>query len=123
MADYRLTDTDSVVRTADSAFIPNDPANRDWAEYEVWLAAGGVPDPYVPPPYTPPPPDANARLDAGIGAAVGAAQAVRDAVHAIPNGFNATNFTAFLTQAKVLSDAFVAMLEAQQGPTEEPPPP
>ena len=48
--------TDSVIRTADSACIPNDPANRDWAEYQQWLADGGVPDPYVPPEPAPPEP-------------------------------------------------------------------
>jgi hypothetical protein len=58
MADYQLTATDVVIRTADQAFIPNDPANRDRAEYEAWLEDGGVPDPYVepPPPPAPPPP-------------------------------------------------------------------
>jgi hypothetical protein len=50
MADYQLTQSDIVIRTADQAFIPNDPANRDRAEYDKWLADGGVPDPYVPPP-------------------------------------------------------------------------
>ena len=47
---YRLTDTDTIVRIEDSAFIPNDPTNRDRADYEAWLADGGVPEPYVPPP-------------------------------------------------------------------------
>jgi len=56
MADYQLTDTDSVIRTADGALIPNDPANRDWVEYQAWLDDGGVPDPYVPPPQVPPTP-------------------------------------------------------------------
>jgi hypothetical protein len=54
MADYQLTSNDSVIRTADGASIPNDPANRDRAEYEQWLADGGVPDPYVPPEPVPP---------------------------------------------------------------------
>ncbi|WP_035690225.1 hypothetical protein [Bradyrhizobium elkanii] len=49
MADYQLTATDIVIRTADGAYIPNDPANRDWQEYQDWLAAGGVPDPVKPP--------------------------------------------------------------------------
>jgi hypothetical protein len=50
VADYQLTATDAVIRTADGAYIPADPANRDWIEYQDWLAAGGVPDPYVKPP-------------------------------------------------------------------------
>lgn len=49
MADYQLTATDAVIRTADQAHIPNDPNNRDRAEYGQWLAAGGVPDPVKPP--------------------------------------------------------------------------
>lgn len=56
MADYQLTATESsVIRTEDGACIPNDPANRDYAEYQKWLADGGVPDPYVEPPPPPPP--------------------------------------------------------------------
>jgi hypothetical protein len=115
---YRLTNGPEVVRTADGAVIPNDPLNADRVEYEAWLAVPNVPDPFIPPVITPHV-DANERLDAGISAAIGAAEAVRDGIHNIPNNFNAVNFQAFLTQAKVLSDAFVAMLEAQQGP---PPP-
>lgn len=58
MADYQLTDTSMVIRTADQASIPDDPANVDRQEYEQWLADGGVPDPATPtPPPTPPPED------------------------------------------------------------------
>jgi hypothetical protein len=57
MAEYQLTATGAVViRTEDSASIPNDPANRDYAEYQQWLQDGGVPDPYVEPPPPPAPP-------------------------------------------------------------------
>jgi len=57
MADYQLTATESsVIRTADGAWIPNDPANRDYAEYLEWVEDGGVPDPYVPPEPVPPQP-------------------------------------------------------------------
>ena len=47
MADYRLASS-GVIRTGDGASIPNDPGNRDWIAYQVWLAAGNTPDPYVP---------------------------------------------------------------------------
>jgi hypothetical protein len=58
MADYQLTNSDVVIRTADQVWIPNDPANRDRIAYDKWLAEGGVPDPYVAPPEAKPaPPD------------------------------------------------------------------
>lgn len=61
MADYQLTATDVVIRAVDQACIPNDPDNRDRAEYDRWLDDGGVPDPYVePPPPEPPPPPPDA---------------------------------------------------------------
>ncbi|MBK5551029.1 hypothetical protein JFU49_12250 [Pseudomonas sp. TH03] len=37
---YQLT-VNGVFRLADSAFIPQDPANRDWLEYLEWMASGG----------------------------------------------------------------------------------
>lgn len=49
MADYRLTDSEIIIRASDGASIPNDPLNRDRIDYEAWLAGGGVPDAYVPP--------------------------------------------------------------------------
>ena len=46
---YRLTDGAGIVRLSDSANIPADPANNDYAKFLKWKAAGGVADPYVEP--------------------------------------------------------------------------
>ena len=35
---------ENVVRIADNAFIPPDPANIDYAAFQAWRVAGGVPD-------------------------------------------------------------------------------
>ena len=49
-AEYRLThNPHTVERTADHAFIPDDPANADFQLYSAWLAAGNTPDPPAPP--------------------------------------------------------------------------
>jgi hypothetical protein len=50
MAEYQLVATlpgmiETVQRMSDGAFIPFDPANKDFAEYELWLAEGNEPDP------------------------------------------------------------------------------
>jgi hypothetical protein len=34
-----------IVRTADNAFIPFDPANSDYQQYLKWLEAGNTPEP------------------------------------------------------------------------------
>ena len=47
---YTLAENGSVIRDADNASIPNDPANTDWQAYLAWLAEGNTPNPYVPPP-------------------------------------------------------------------------
>jgi ABC-type glycerol-3-phosphate transport system substrate-binding protein len=46
---YQLTSSETVKRLADNAFIPFDPANRDYQEYLAWLAEGNTPNPYTPP--------------------------------------------------------------------------
>ena len=42
---YQLTTGDTILRLTDNAFIPPDPANRDFAEFTAWLEAGNTPDP------------------------------------------------------------------------------
>lgn len=37
----------SVIRIADSACIPFDPANTDAKEFAKWLSEGGIPEPAV----------------------------------------------------------------------------
>ena len=49
MALYKLLER-GVLRTSDSAFIPPIQRNRDWEEYQRWLALGNTPDPADPPP-------------------------------------------------------------------------
>jgi hypothetical protein len=42
---YQLTNSDTVKRLADGAFIPQDGGNRDYREYLEWLDAGNAPLP------------------------------------------------------------------------------
>jgi hypothetical protein len=43
---YKTTlNNKGVVRIADNAFIPFDPANTDYQAYLAWLAEGNVPTP------------------------------------------------------------------------------
>ncbi len=37
--------TNAISRVADGAYIPFDPANVDFQQYQVWLSEGNVPTP------------------------------------------------------------------------------
>jgi hypothetical protein len=49
---YQLTTSTIILRLADNAFIPPDPANTDFAAYLEWAAAGNTPEP-APEPVAP----------------------------------------------------------------------
>ena len=43
---YRLlSEYDGVLRLADRAWIPSSVTNRDWKDYQEWLADGNTPEP------------------------------------------------------------------------------
>jgi len=37
--------TSCIKRLPDNAIIPNDPSNKDWENYQLWLAEGNTPLP------------------------------------------------------------------------------
>lgn len=45
---YKLTNSTSIVRTIDGAFIPADPANTDYQAFNQWLSEGNTPEPADP---------------------------------------------------------------------------
>jgi hypothetical protein len=80
---YKLIINDMIVRIADNAGIPADPANTDYQQYLQWLAEGNTPDPYVPPP--PPIPASVTRFQAlAVLAAGGWLDVVHTYVDALP---------------------------------------
>jgi hypothetical protein len=51
---YQLTTGDTILRLAEHAFIPPDPANTDYQAYLEWVAAGNEPEPAPGPEPVPP---------------------------------------------------------------------
>jgi len=45
MADYQLTNGNTIKRNSDGAFIPIDSNNRDYRVYLRWVSQGNTPDP------------------------------------------------------------------------------
>lgn len=82
---YKLTSSTNIVRLADNAFIPADPANSDYAAYQRWLAEGNTPEPADPPP--PPPPVTSVAMRQARLALLGAGLLgqVSSAIAAIPD--------------------------------------
>jgi hypothetical protein len=42
---YKLTNTNIIIRIADKAYIPFDPANTDYQAYLKWVSEGNTPLP------------------------------------------------------------------------------
>jgi len=45
MSAYKLHSTGQIIRLSDGAWIPPDPGNADYRDYQTWVEEGGVPDP------------------------------------------------------------------------------
>jgi hypothetical protein len=94
---YQLTNGDTILRLSDSARIPQSPGNRDFAEYQAWLAEGNEPLPA--PPLAPPAPDYFAFWEALMASSLYAAIREQSMV-SLPMNTLGTEFIALLGDAK-----------------------
>jgi hypothetical protein len=94
---YQLTASTSILRLTDNAFIPNDPGNRDFADFTAWLEAGNTPEPAPAPP--PPPTSYTAFWDALVTSTVYASIRTQS-MASLPMNTLATEFIALLGDAK-----------------------
>ena len=94
---YQLTTGTSIKRLSDGAFIPNDPSNRDFAEYTAWLADGNTPEPAPAP--LPLPPSYTAFWDALLASTVYGSIRTQS-MASLPMNTLATEFIALLGDAK-----------------------
>lgn len=94
---YQLTQGDTILRLTDNAFIPPDPANRDYREFLDWVEEGNTPEPAPAPSASEP--DYLAFWDALMVSTVYAA--IREqSFTSLPMNTLATEFIALMGDAK-----------------------
>ena len=94
---YQLTSGDAILRLTDNAFIPNDPGNRDYADFLAWEAEGNTPLPAPAP--APPGPDYIAFWDALTTSTIYTAIRTQSFT-SLPMNTLATEFIALIGDAK-----------------------
>ena len=94
---YQLTHQgNSIVRLSDGAFIPADMSNRNYREFQAWLAAGNTPEPA---PVQSAPPDYLAFWDALMASTIYGAIREQSMV-SLPMNTLGTEFIALMGDAK-----------------------
>lgn len=116
---YKLTENTTIVRLADGAFIPADPANTDYAAYLQWIADGNTPEPADP--VVVPVPSSCARRQGRLALlAQGLLDDVEDALAAIPDPIERrSSQIEYEADTWERSNAFVQAMWQQLGGTPE----